>query len=235
MTTIGGRDNDGLDVPAASASNVALQLLITGGIAAAPIIGPGMAQLIGTSLDLAGRRKDEAFWGTVVNVLRRLREEVAELKGDRFFAASWRIVPAARETVDEDMLEALAVALAKTANWSPEREAEVERFLAYVLRFSGLHVRMLRVLRDPRAWIEKSGQAAPPAPTSIEDVLVLIAFDESWRPNIRQAWSEMAALGLIQEYAPGPGPSIRLTNWLLRPSLEPEGLAFLTFIDRDAL
>ncbi|MBW4032139.1 MAG: hypothetical protein HIU88_05690 [Acidobacteria bacterium] len=224
--------DDELSVPVTAASDVALQALLTGGIGFVPFIGTPMAQIIGTGLDMAARRKDEAFWAAVVAELRAHGAKIQEIQTDRFVAATWRILPAAREAADDVYLDALAVALGKSGDWSLDLPADRERFVGYLLRFNQLHIRILRFFQDPIEWMRERDITTPGSgPLNFEDLLVMMAFDESWRLNIRWALSELQEAGLVMDLAPGVGPSQSLTDSFLVSGLLDEGKAFLNYID----
>lgn len=144
------------EVAVAATRGVVSNIPGIGGVIDAAVFGP---------MDLAARKRDVDFLRELDRRVRLLADELDGWDVDRivtdlaFIAAVHRVTRAAQEEASDAKRLLLLNALAHAGSWGAEPALTRARFLDLVVRFSELHVFLLRYFIDPEAWLREHAPA----------------------------------------------------------------------------
>lgn len=176
--------------------------IIRAGVGSVPLVGAAGGELLAVLAEHVIPSRKDAWLddlGEIVNDLRDHALDIRDLAGNEAF---WTIFIAASEaalrTHEADKRRALRNALTRSALAIGPDEHMQLMFVRFLDEFTALHLQLLTLLRDPRAWFKRFD--LPPLTHSGSRTLVVEgAFPElRGRPTFySQVVSELSARGLL--------------------------------------
>jgi len=200
---------------------------------------PGAGELLDLVITPPLEKRKAAWMNDVAAALRRLedahRVSYEQLRDNpAFLDAVLTATQAALRTSQQIKREALRNAVLNTALGSNLDVASQQIFLGMVDRFTELHLKILKLFHDPRAWRNTSTGAplaGPPQHGHGRDAADVLenAFPElqSRQPLYEQVWLELHSVGLVRLntlHNSGEGEAV------MNKRTTPMGDAFVAFI-----
>ena len=174
-----------------------------------PVVGGAIADLSRGMLARKAEERQNEFNTLVATEVAKISERVNELtpeailESDEFMAAYSAASRVAAESDSKAKRARLARALSKMGPWENISRDRRARFFTLVMRYSDLHVFLLRYFRDPPAWLRQNAPKWQPGRymmAGIETVLGEHVFrgERDWKETIQPILGEITADGLGQ-------------------------------------
>lgn len=158
-------NSDDLTPPASEPSDLAhaAAIALVGQI---PIVGAAAAVIVGYLVSSPLERRRTKWTEDVANAIREIRAKqgrtIDDLRNDeRFIDAVMQATQIAIRTSQEEKLAALKYAIVNVAASNSLDQSVEHMFLCWIDDLSAWHLRLLRLLSDPKGWFRESGQPVP--------------------------------------------------------------------------
>jgi len=134
-------------------------------VSAVPVVGGPAAELLGLVVDAPLHRRYRAWLERLAAVVDDLQAHGLDVRSlednDAFITVLTNATQAAGRTHDQEKLDALRNAIANSALPTAPQEHEQMMFVRFVDEFTGMHLRILALLRDPAGWFQSRGLVRP--------------------------------------------------------------------------
>ena len=213
-----------------------MRTVAQGAVSDVPMVGGTVAALLEVCITPGVESRTALFLESVAERIDDLESEGKlnpdDLKDDpAFLDAVVQATRAAQATADRAKLDSLRDAVLNVAAGDAPGDDQRAMFMEYVDRFTGLHLRVLRILQDPGTALTRAGKAPPMMVGSVFGILKDAMGFQAPEDLLRQVARDLHAYGLTSIDGEGLNTTMSGGGTVSRRTT-PRGDAFLRFVTR---